>query len=100
MDDICDSLRSNLLDANVDMDVTPFDNSKTMKEGVSQTYKGFDGYAPMVAYIGTEGFMSNIELSEGKTALPGEYTRIPEKNPGGITPYDRQTAADPNGFRQ
>ena len=63
MDDIGDSLRANLLDANVDMfvahgvfpsalpggevpvdmDVTPFDNSKTMKEGVSQTYKGFDG---------------------------------------------------------
>ena len=50
----------------VDMDVTPFDNSKTMKEGVSRTYKGFDGYAPMVAYIGTEGFMANIELREGK----------------------------------
>ena len=86
MDDIGDSLRSNLLDANVDMfmthsvfpgtlpggevpvdmDVTPFDNSKTMKEGVSRTYKGFDGYAPMVAYIGTEGFMANIELREGK----------------------------------
>ena len=26
----------------VDMDVTPFDNSKTKKEGVSRTYKGFD----------------------------------------------------------
>ena len=37
-----------------------------MKEGVSRTYKGFDGYAPMVAYIGTEGFMANIELREGK----------------------------------
>ena len=41
----------------VDMDVIPFDNSKTMKEGVSRTYKGFDEYAPMVAYIGTEGFI-------------------------------------------
>lgn len=30
----------------VDIDVTPFDNSKTKKEGVSRTYKGFDGYAP------------------------------------------------------
>lgn len=86
MDDIGDSLRSNLLDANVDMfvthsvfpgelpggevpvdmDMTPFDNSRTMKEGLSRTYKGFDGYAPMVAYIGTEGFMANIELREGK----------------------------------
>lgn len=86
IDDICNSLCSNLLGANVDMfvthnifhgelpggevpvdmDVTPFDNSKTMKEGVSRTYKGFDGYAPMVAYIGTEGFMANIELREVK----------------------------------
>ena len=86
MDDIGDSLRSDLLEANVemftsheikptalpgglvplDMDVTPFDNSKTMKEGVSRTYKGFDGYAPMMAYLGTEGFMVNTELREGK----------------------------------
>ena len=27
----------------VDIDVTPFDNSKSNKEGVSRTYKGFDG---------------------------------------------------------
>lgn len=27
----------------VDIDVTPFDNSKTRKEGVSRTYKGYDG---------------------------------------------------------
>ena len=86
MDDIGDTLRPTLLEANVemftshkieptalpgglvplDMDVTPFDNSKTMKEGVSRTYKGFDGYAPMMAYIGTEGFMVNTELRAGK----------------------------------
>ena len=86
MDDIGDSLRSELLKANIemftsheinptalpgglvplDMDVTPFDNSKTRKEGVSRTYKGFDGYAPMMAYLGTEGFMVNTELREGK----------------------------------
>jgi len=45
--------------------VTPMDNSKTHKEGVSHTYKGFDGYAPMMAYIGTEGFLVNTELREG-----------------------------------
>mgnify|MGYP002868456161 CR=1 FL=1 len=50
----------------VDMDVTPFDNSKTKKEGVSRTYKGFDGYAPMMAYIGTQGYMINTELRPGK----------------------------------
>ena len=46
----------------VDIDVTPMDNSKSNKEGVSRTYKGFDGYAPMMAYIGTEGYAINFEL--------------------------------------
>lgn len=50
----------------VDMDVSPFDNSKTSKEGVSRTYKGCDGYAPMFAYIGREGYPANLELREGK----------------------------------
>lgn len=86
MDDIGSSLRPQILRANVDMfrthavapsglptgevpldiDVTPFDNSKTRKEGVSRTYKGFDGYAPIMAYIGNEGFLVNTELREGK----------------------------------
>lgn len=50
----------------VDMDVSPFDNSNTSKEGVSRTYKGCDGYAPMFAYIGSEGYLANLELREGK----------------------------------
>ena len=86
MDDIGDSLRGLILDENirmllankiqpgvlsngfvpVDIDVTPMDNSKSGKEGVSRTYKGYDGYAPMMAYIGTEGYAINFELREGK----------------------------------
>ena len=50
----------------VDMDVTPMDNSNTKKEGVSFTYKKFMGYAPMMAYIGKEGYLANIELREGR----------------------------------
>ncbi len=85
-DMIGDSLRKDILQANVDMlremkiepsaldngyvpvdiDVTPFDNSKTHKEGVSRTYKGFDGYAPIMAYIGTEGYCVNTQLRIGK----------------------------------
>jgi len=42
------------------------DNSDTKKEGVSRTYAGYDGYAPIVAYVGTEGYMANVELREGK----------------------------------
>lgn len=50
----------------IDGDVSPFDNSGTKKEGVSCTYKLKDGYAPMFAYIGNDGYMLNAELREGK----------------------------------
>ncbi len=50
----------------LDLDVTPMDNSRTKKEGVSYTYKGFDGFAPMMAYLGKEGHLINLELREGK----------------------------------
>ena len=50
----------------VNMDVTPMDNSNTSKEGVLWTYKKFMGYAPMMAYIGKEGYLANVELREGK----------------------------------
>lgn len=86
LDETGDSMRSVLLDENVrmlkangvhptpipegfvpvDIDVTPQDNSKSHKEGVSRTYKGFDGLAPINAYIGAEGYLANTELREGK----------------------------------
>ena len=50
----------------IDGDVSPFDNSRTHKEGVSLTYKGYEGYAPMFAYLGMEGYLVNAELREGK----------------------------------
>jgi len=50
----------------LDIDVSPFDNSKSYKEEVSRTYKGFDGYAPMMAYIGREGYLVDVELRPGK----------------------------------
>lgn len=50
----------------LDIDVTPFDNSKSHKEQVSRTYKGFDGYAPIMAYIGSEGYLVDVELRPGK----------------------------------
>ena len=86
MDDMGDSRRKDILQANVsmfvahgikpsplpcgltnlDIDVSPMDNAKTSKQGVSRTYKGYDGYAPIFAYLGTEGFLVNAELREGK----------------------------------
>ena len=50
----------------MDIDVTPMDNSNTSKQCVSRTYKGFEGNAPMMAYIGTAGYAVNFELREGK----------------------------------
>jgi hypothetical protein len=34
----------------LDIDVSPFDNGKTKKEGVSRTYQGCEGFAPIFAY--------------------------------------------------
>ena len=48
-----------------DLDVSPLDNSKSFKENVGRTYKGHDGYAPMLAYVGAEGYMLNCELRPG-----------------------------------
>lgn len=50
----------------LDIDVSPFDNSKTAKEGVSRTYKGYDGYAPIFAYLGKEGYLVDLEMRAGK----------------------------------
>ena len=49
----------------LDIDVSVHDNSQTKKEGVERTYKGIDGYAPIYAYIGEEGYACNVELREG-----------------------------------
>jgi len=51
----------------LDIDVTPFDNSGSHKEGVSRTYHNCDGYAPIFAYLGVEGCLINCELREGRT---------------------------------
>ena len=49
----------------VDIDVSPLDNSGSSKQGVSWTYKKHDGYAPIFAYIGSEGHMLDCELRPG-----------------------------------
>lgn len=51
----------------LDVDVSPFDNSGTKKEGVSYTYKGFNGYAPIFAYLGQEGYGLGVRLRPGST---------------------------------
>ncbi len=50
----------------LDIDVSPWDNSGTKKEGVSRTYHGYDGFAPIFAFLGVEGFAVHAELRPGK----------------------------------
>jgi len=63
----------------LDLDVFPMDNSKTKKEGVSRTYKGHDGYAPLAAYLGEEGWCLACELREGKQHGQKEFIHTLER---------------------
>ena len=49
----------------LDIDVSPFDNSETKKEGIGYTYKGFFGYAPIFGYLGLEGYAVGGDLRGG-----------------------------------
>ncbi len=57
----------------LDIDVFPMDNSGSQKEGVSWTYKQHDGYAPIAAYLGQEGWNIGIELREGSWHYQKEF---------------------------
>jgi hypothetical protein len=63
----------------LDMDVFPMDNSKTKKEGVSYTYKGFNGYAPLAAYLGLEGWCLACELRPGSQHGQNEFIQFLER---------------------
>jgi hypothetical protein len=60
----------------LDIDVTLFDNSDSHKEGVSRTYRNIDGYAPIFAYLGVEGYLVNAELREGRTHSQNQGDRF------------------------
>lgn len=49
----------------LDIDVFAQDNSGSKKQGVSRTYRGFDGFAPIAAYLAQEGWLLEIEHREG-----------------------------------
>jgi hypothetical protein len=49
----------------LDVDVSPWDNRGTKKEGVACTYKLYEGYAPIFAYLGLEGYLIHSELRPG-----------------------------------
>ena len=59
----------------VDIDTFVMDNSGTQKEAVSRTYQGIDGYTPIAAYLGNEGWNIGLELRSGcqHSALETHY---------------------------
>jgi hypothetical protein len=75
----------------VDIDGTAMDNSKTKKEGVSRTYCGYEGYHPVMAYVGKEGYILDCELNPGSqhsqkemaTFITRVIGRLRKVEPGG-----------------
>jgi len=63
----------------IDADVSPFDNSKTQKERIGWTYKGFDGYAPMLVYLGREGWGIAAELRPGNWNGQRDFVYVMER---------------------
>ena len=57
----------------LDIDVFPMDNSNTKKEKVEWTYKKFHGYAPIAAYLGTEGWCMGCELRPGSQHSQNDF---------------------------
>ena len=75
----------------LDMDVFPMDNSKTKKEHVARTYKGHDGYAPMAAYLGNEGWCLACELRKGSQHCQSEFVDVLER----VVPRARRLTGKP-----
>ena len=119
MDGIGSSLREEILNANVamfhtfhvqpsalesglvplDLDVTPLDNSKTHKEGVAHTYKGFD-LCTNDGIHWHRGLSCKYRAAERKSALPVQYTCIYKANTSAWTSTGRQAAVGSYGRRE
>ncbi|MEW6038645.1 MAG: IS1380 family transposase [Pseudomonadota bacterium] len=59
----------------LDFDTFVMANGGTRKECVSRTYQGVDGYTPIAAYLGNEGWCVGLELRPGSqhSALETHY---------------------------
>ena len=75
----------------LDIDVFPMDNSGARKDGVSRTYHGYDGYAPIGVYLDDEGWCLACELREGKQHSPKEFLYVLER----VVPRARTLTALP-----
>jgi len=49
----------------LDFDTFVMNSSGTKKEWVGRTYQGVDGYTPIAAYLGNEGWCVGLELRPG-----------------------------------
>src|ERR1700712_5134655 len=49
----------------LDIDTFAMDNGGTNKQGVGRTYAGVDGYCPLAAYLGSQGFCLELALRPG-----------------------------------
>ncbi|NYS62624.1 IS1380 family transposase [Vreelandella salicampi] len=63
----------------LDIDTFVMDNSNSHKEGVSRTYKNVDGYTPIAAYLGNEGWCLGLELRPGKQHTMNESNAFLER---------------------
>jgi hypothetical protein len=49
----------------LDLDAFVMNNDASHKECVGRTYQGVDGYTPIAAYLGNEGWNIGLELRPG-----------------------------------
>lgn len=67
----------------LDFDTFVINNSGTKKECVGRTYQGVDGYTPIAAYLGNEGWCVGLERRPGTqhSALETHYVleRVPPR---------------------
>jgi hypothetical protein len=75
----------------LDLDVFVMDNSDSRKEGVGRTYLGVDGYAPIAAYLGGEGYLLELSLRPGTQHSVNETSYTLER----VLPLARQLTSAP-----
>lgn len=86
----------------LDLDTFVMNNEGSKKEAVGRTYQGVDGYTPIAAYLGNEGWNIGLELRPGTqhSALETEYflERIFPRAERLVVPDQAVLVRDDSGF--
>lgn len=86
----------------LDLDTFVMNNDGTKKEAVGRTYQGVDGYTPIAAYLGNEGWNIGLELRPGvqHSARETEYflERIFPRAERLVAPDQAVLLRDDSGF--